>query len=106
MNGAPSVTGAGRLERIRSQLASALPGAAIELIDDSHRHAGHAGARDGRGHFRVHIVSAAFAGLRPLQRHQLVYRALSELLQTDIHALSITALTPEEASPEAGSSGR
>jgi BolA protein len=96
MNAAHGAAGAGRLERIRAQLAAALPGAAIQLIDDSHQHAGHAGARDGRGHFRVHVVSGAFAGLRPLQRHQLVYRALDELMRTDIHALSITALTPEE----------
>ena len=106
MNAAPSTEGGTRLERIRAQLAAVLPDAAIQLIDDSHRHAGHAGARDGRGHFRVHIVSGAFAGLRPLQRHQLVYRALDELMRTDIHALSITALTPAEASPEAGDSGR
>jgi BolA protein len=86
-----------RMERIRSQLERSLPAAAVELIDDSHKHAGHAGARDGRGHFRLRIVSGAFAGLRPLQRHQLVYRSLGELMQTDIHALSITALTPEEA---------
>lgn len=99
--------GAGRLERIRSQLALTLPEAAVELIDDSHRHAGHAGARDGRGHFRLRIVAGAFAGLRPLQRHQLVYRSLGALMQTDIHALSITALTheevaPAEVAPEAG----
>jgi BolA protein len=87
------------MEKIRSQLAESLPVTAVELIDDSHRHAGHAGARDGRGHFRLRIVSAAFAGLRPLQRHQLVYRSLGELMQTDIHALSITALTPDEAEP-------
>jgi BolA protein len=93
---APGAAGPSRLERIRSQLARALPDAAIELIDDSHRHAGHAGAQDGRGHFRVRIVSGAFAGLRPLQRHQLVYRALDELMRTDIHALSIAALTPAE----------
>jgi BolA protein len=106
VNAAPSTPPAGRLERIRAQLAAALPGAAIELVDDSHHHAGHAGARDGRGHFRVHVVSGAFAGLRPLQRHQLVYRALDELMRTDIHALSITALTPEEASREAGDTAR
>ena len=107
MNAAPSAAGASRVERIRAQLAQALPGAAIELIDDSHRHAGHAGARDGRGHFSARIVSGAFAGLRPLQRHQLVYRALDELMRTDIHALSITALTPEEAPPApAGDTGR
>ncbi|MBL8266787.1 MAG: BolA family transcriptional regulator [Steroidobacter sp.] len=69
----------------------------VELIDDSHLHAGHAGARDGRGHFRVRVVSADFAGLRTIQRHQLVYRSLGELMQTDIHALSIVALTPDEA---------
>lgn len=89
--------GTSRLEKIRWQLAETLPATAVELIDDSHRHAGHAGARDGRGHFRLRIVSDAFAGLRPLQRHQLVYRSLGELMRTDIHALSITALTPEEA---------
>ena len=91
--------GAARVEKIRSQLAGSLPATAVELIDDSHRHAGHAGARDGRGHFRLRIVSAAFAGLRPLQRHQLVYRSLGELMQTDIHALSIAALSPDEAEP-------
>lgn len=88
-----------RMERIQAALTQALPSTTIELIDDSHRHAGHAGARDGRGHFRLRIVSTAFAGLRPLQRHQLVYRSLGELMRTDIHALSITALTPEEAEP-------
>jgi BolA protein len=99
------------MERIRTVLAEALPVTAIELIDDSHRHAGHAGARDGRGHFRLRIVSGAFAGLRPLQRHQLVYGALDELMRTDIHALSITALTPEEvtaaaAVPDESGAGR
>ena len=89
-----------RIERIRAQLERTWPDAAVALIDDSHRHAGHAGARDGRGHFRLHIVASAFAGLRPLQRHQLVYRALDELMRTDIHALSITALTAEEVAPD------
>jgi BolA protein len=85
-----------RIERIRAQLAGALHTDAVELVDDSHLHAGHAGARDGRGHFRVRIVSQDFAGLRSLQRHQLVYRALGDMMQTDIHALNIAALTPEE----------
>jgi BolA family transcriptional regulator, general stress-responsive regulator len=97
---APTADGPSRMQRIRAQLERTLPDAALELIDDSHRHAGHAGARDGRGHFRLRIVSSAFAGLRPLQRHQLVYRALDELMRTDIHALSITALSPEEADPD------
>lgn len=85
-----------RVERIRSLLAAALETDQIELIDDSHLHAGHAGARDGRGHFRVRVVSEKFAGLRSLQRHQLVYRSLGDMMQTDIHALNIVALTPEE----------
>jgi BolA protein len=88
---------ASRADRIVSDLRQALHTDQVELIDDSHLHAGHAGARDGRGHFRVRVVSADFAGLRTLQRHQLVYRSLGELMQTDIHALSITALTPDEA---------
>lgn len=91
-----------RIERIRGLLAQALHAQSIELVDESHRHAGHAGARDGRGHFQVRIVSEDFAGLRPLQRHQLVYRCLGTLMQTDIHALSITALTPQEAQGAAG----
>jgi BolA protein len=86
-----------RAERIRATLQSALHTASVDLIDDSHLHAGHAGARDGRGHFRVRVISSDFAGLRPLQRHQLVYRSLGSLMQTDIHALSIEALTPDEA---------
>lgn len=86
-----------RAERIRSKLQRELHTDQVELIDDSHLHAGHAGARDGRGHFRVRVVSEDFAGLKTLQRHQLVYRALAELMQTDIHALGITALTPADA---------
>lgn len=85
-----------RLERIAAQLRSSLHTSDVELIDDSHLHAGHAGARDGRGHFRVRIVSPDFEGLRTVQRHQLVYRALGDLMQTDIHALGISALTPAE----------
>jgi BolA protein len=86
-----------RVERIAAQLRSGLKTTSIELIDDSHLHAGHAGARDGRGHFRVRIVSPDFEGLRTVQRHQLVYRTLGDLMQTDIHALGISALTPAEA---------
>ena len=87
----------GRADRIVGELRKALHTDEVELIDDSHLHAGHAGAREGKGHFRVRVVSADFAGLRTLQRHQLVYRSLGELMHTDIHALSITALTPDEA---------
>ena len=86
-----------RVERIRSLLMDALAPDAIEVTDDSHKHAGHAGARGGQGHFSVEIVSAAFAGKLPLARHRLVYAALGEMMQTDIHALSIRARTPDEA---------
>ena len=64
------------------------------IVDESHRHVGHEGARDGRGHFAVEIVSAAFVGLAPLARHRKVYEAVGDLMQTDIHALSIKAMTP------------
>jgi len=90
---APS-QGTDRPERIRALLAQGLHASVIEVIDESHLHVGHAGAREGKGHFRVRIVSDAFAGLRPIQRHQLVYRALGDMMHTDIHALSIAAFTP------------
>lgn len=85
-----------RISLIRQALASELHPEALEIEDESHLHAGHAGARDGRGHFRVTIVSKAFAGLRPIQRHRRIYEALGELMQTDIHALSIQAYAPDE----------
>ena len=85
-----------RAETIRSRLAAALAPTALDIEDESHRHAGHAGARDGRGQFRVRIVSAAFEGQSPLARHRAVYAALGDLMQTDIHALVIDARTPEE----------
>jgi BolA family transcriptional regulator, general stress-responsive regulator len=82
--------------RIRELLAPLAP-QALELIDDSHRHAGHAGAASGGGHYRLQIVSAQFAGLNAVQRHRAVFGHLQSLMQSRIHALSITALTPEEA---------
>lgn len=81
---------------IRAMLEAALAPTELEVVDDSHKHAGHAGARDGRGHFSVDIVSRAFAGLPPLARHRKVYAALGSLMQSDIHALSIHARTPDE----------
>jgi BolA protein len=86
-----------RVERIRAALQEAFAPQLLEVEDDSHRHAGHAGARDGRGHFNVHIVSAAFAGKTPLARHRAVYAALGGMMETDIHALSIKAHSPDEA---------
>ena len=69
----------------------------LELIDDSAKHAGHAGARSGVGHYRLLIVSAEFSGKSTLIRHRMVYDALGELMRSRIHALSIQSLTPEEA---------
>ena len=86
-----------RVERIRVLLTEALAPQSLEVADDSHKHAGHAGARGGQGHFSVDIVSEAFAGRLPLARHRLVYAALGDMMQTDIHALSIRARTPDEA---------
>ncbi|MFA6987058.1 MAG: BolA family protein [Arenimonas sp.] len=85
-----------RVEQIRAALQALQP-ASLTVIDESHKHAGHEGARDGRGHFAVEIVSHAFAGLAPLARHRRVYEALGTMMQTDIHALSIRARTPAEA---------
>ena len=88
--------GAERVKRMDACLRAALSPIALEVVDDSARHAGHAGARDGRGHFNVRVVSAVFAGMRPLARHRAVYAALGDMMQTDIHALGVEALTPEE----------
>ncbi len=85
------------MARMRAALEAGLRPTQLELEDQSHLHAGHAGARDGRGHFLVRVVSDVFAGKLPLARHRAVYSALGDLMQTDIHALSIDALTPEEA---------
>jgi BolA protein len=86
----------GRVDLIRSRLNAALAPDALDIEDESHRHAGHAGARDGRGHFRVYIVSTAFVGKSALARHRAIYAALGDLMQSDIHALAIDARTPEE----------
>ena len=85
-----------RVEAIRERLAAALAPLELDIVDESHRHAGHQGARDGRGHFAVRIVSAAFEGKTLLARHRLVYDALGTLMQTDIHALSLKAQAPSE----------
>ena len=85
-----------RVARIEQQLRAALEPEDLEIIDDSATHAGHAGARDGGGHFNVLIVSGRFAGKSRLQRHRLVYAALDDMMPKEIHALSIKALTPDE----------
>ena len=85
-----------RVAAIRNALETALAPQWLLVEDDSHRHAGHVGARDGRGHFNVDVVSASFAGMKPLARHRAVYAAVGELIATDIHALAVRARTPEE----------
>ena len=87
-----------RVEAIRERLQAALAPQALQVTDDSHRHVGHEGARDGRGHYSVRVVSAAFEGRSLLARHRLVYEALGALMQTDIHALALKAIAPSEES--------
>lgn len=86
-----------RMQAIRERLQNALGPRSIEVIDESHKHVGHAGAKDGRGHFVVSVVAEAFADKSLIQRHRMVYEALGSLMETDIHALSIKARTPDEA---------
>jgi BolA protein len=86
-----------RSTQLRQRLQQGLQPAALEIIDESARHAGHAGAASGGGHFVVNIVATAFQGKSPLQRHRLVYEAVGDMMQHEIHALSINARTPEES---------
>lgn len=88
-----------RIALIRAALEEQLAPTKLDIVDESHLHRGHAGAKSGKGHFRVTIVAERFAGLTLLKRHRLVFAALGELMTTDIHALSIDAGAPEEASP-------
>ena len=82
---------------IRRRLSAALAPSRLDIVDDSARHAGHAGARpQGESHFNVEIVSARFAGLSRVARQRLVYEALADELRTDIHALALRTLTPDE----------
>ncbi|CAM6001092.1 unnamed protein product [Sphagnum balticum] len=97
MIGAPNPSGGVRAQRIHQALQELKP-THCELIDDSARHAGHAGAADVRGetHFNLKIVSARFEGLNRVKRHQLVYALLRSELENGLHALALTTLTPGE----------
>jgi BolA family transcriptional regulator, general stress-responsive regulator len=86
---------ADRIARLRATLERELSPIALEIIDDSAKHAGHAGAREG-GHFRVALVAEAFRGRSQIERHRIVYSAVAGLMGRDIHALNIRASTPEE----------
>jgi len=84
-------------DTIRCKLIERFAPVRLDVLDESHRHAGHAGARpEGETHFAVTIVSAAFAGQNRVARQRLIYQTLSEELATRVHALSLTTLTPEE----------
>ena len=85
--------------RIRDKLTSALNPTTLEIVDESQRHAGHAGARPGgETHFRVEVVAAVFQGKSQLERQRLVYAALKEEMSQQIHALSLVTRAPGEAS--------
>jgi len=88
-----------RISELRTRLRQHLQPDALEIIDESAQHAGHAGAVAGGGHFVVHITSAAFRDKSLIQRHRLVYDAIGDMMHRDIHALSIDARTPEESQP-------
>jgi stress-induced morphogen len=85
-----------RLELIENRLRSAFAPETLRIIDDSHLHAGHAGAKSGGGHFSVAIVSRHFKNQTTVQRHRMIYDALKDLIPKEIHALSIHALAPDE----------
>lgn len=86
---------ANRLEIIKQKLTEAFQPEQIEVIDDSAEHVGHVGAAGGMGHYTVQIIAKAFEGKTMVQRHQMVYQALGEMMKTDIHALRIQASPPK-----------
>lgn len=94
-----AIDNAERMVRMRERLQAAFAPDLLEVVDDSHKHIGHAGARDGRGHFSVEIRSDAFAGMAALARHRAVYAALGDMMTTDIHALSIHASASSDVAP-------
>jgi BolA protein len=86
-------------DRIREKLTKAFAPAALEIVNDSARHAGHAGSpQTGESHFSIKVVSASFAGKSRLERHRMVNEVLAEELKDKVHALAVSALTPEERS--------
>lgn len=81
-------------DEVRARIQQALPDATVEVRDDSHLHAGHAGATGGAGHYAVRIVSPAFQGMTTVARHRVVYDSVRNLMPHRIHALSIDAQPP------------
>ena len=86
-----------RTAMLRERLTRALQPVELDIIDESAKHAGHAGAASGGGHFIVNIVSPAFENKTLIQRHRLVYNAVGDIMHSEIHALSIQAKTPQES---------
>jgi BolA protein len=84
------------MDRIRTRLLATFTPLDCQLTDESHLHAGHAGAASGAGHYRLQLVSDRFEGLNRISRHRLVYDCLRDMMHTDIHALAIIALAPSE----------
>ena len=87
---------ASRSDRIEAKLRAALEAESVEVVDESHLHAVHPRARSGKGHFRVRVVSERFAGLSRIQSQRLVFAALADEMESDIHALAMQTLTPDE----------
>ena len=85
-----------RKKEITRLLAEAFDPETLGVEDESYMHEGHAGAKDGRGHFRVLIIASAFEDKSMIERHRMIYRVLGEMMRCDIHALSIDAWTPDE----------
>ena len=81
-----------RIEKMHQLISDALQPEQLEIIDDSHKHIGHEGAKGGLGHFTVLIKSDALEGKRMLQKHRMIYNALGDMMQTDIHALAIKVI--------------
>jgi BolA family transcriptional regulator, general stress-responsive regulator len=83
-----------RAQRLRDRLVREFAPLELVIEDESHLHAGHAGAEGGASHFRVRIIAQAFGGLAPVARHRLVYAAVGDLIPGEIHALALQALPP------------
>ena len=84
-----------RRSRIEERLREAFAPVELEVVDESHLHAGHAGARSGKGHFRARVVSQRFAGLSRVAAQRLVFEALAEEMESEIHALSLELRAPD-----------
>lgn len=80
-----------RINRIEKRLKTYFDPEHLEVIDESHLHKGHVGARDGKGHYRLNMVSSCFLETSPIERHRMIFTALEDMMETDIHALSINA---------------